>query len=128
MIRISGITIPDNKKIKIALTHVFGIGRNICIKILKSTNIDPEKKAKDLSVDDVNAIQGVIDKEYKIEGDLKREISNNIKRLREVGSWRGMRHAHSLPIHGRSKTNSRTKRGNVRKTMGSGRKSASAKT
>ena len=84
--------------------------------------------AKDLSVDELNKIQKIIEKTYKIEGDLKKEIGQNIKHLREVGSWRGSRHARRLPIKGRTKTNSRTTRGNVRKTMGSGRKSTSEKT
>lgn len=128
MARISGIVIPDNKRIDIALTYVFGIGLFSSKLILKSAGVSPEKKSKDLTAEEVNKVQNIIDKSFKVGGDLKRDISRNVQRLREIGSWKGMRHARRLPIHGRTKTNSRTTRGNVRKTMGSGRKSASEKT
>lgn len=84
--------------------------------------------AKDLTTDEINKIQKIIETSYKVEGDLRKEVSQNIKRLKEIGTWRGARHSRRLPIHGRTKTNSRTIRGNVRKTMGSGRKSTSEKT
>lgn len=96
--------------------------------ILRSANIDENKLAKDLTTEELNRIQKIMENSYKIEGDLRKEITQNVKRLKEIGSWRGLRHARKLPIHGRSKTNSRTLRGNVRKTMGSGRKAASEKT
>lgn len=128
MARISGVVIPDNKKMGIALTYVFGIGRHIGKLILKSGGIDPDKKSKDLTAGEINKIQHIIDKNFKVEGELKREIAKNVQRLKEIGSWRGTRHARRLPLHGRSKTNSRTNRGNVRKTMGSGRKTAAEKT
>jgi len=121
--RISGINIPDTKKVEIALTYIYGVGRTTSSIILKSASIDPDKKAKDLTSEEVNKIQNIIDRNYKTEGNLRRDITNNIKRLKEIGSWRGSRHIHKLPIHGRTKTNSRTLRGNVRRTMGSGRKS-----
>ena len=128
MARILGITIPDNKKILYALTYVYGVGQSSSGLILKSANVDPDKRAKDLSDEELNKIQKIIERSYKVEGDLRREVGQNVKRLKEIGTWRGLRHARRLPIHGRSKTNSRTLRGNLRKTMGSGRKSASEKT
>jgi len=126
--RILGITIPDNKKILFSLTYVYGIGRSSSALILKSANVDPDKRAKDLSDEELNKIQKIMERSYKTEGDLRRDVGQNVKRLKEIGTWRGLRHARRLPIHGRSKTNSRTLRGNIRKTMGSGRKSATEKT
>jgi small subunit ribosomal protein S13 len=126
--RILGITIPDNKKILYSLTYVYGVGQSSSALILKSANIDPDKKAKDLNDEELNKIQKILERSYRVEGDLRREVGQNVKRLKEVGSWRGLRHSRRLPIHGRTKTNSRTIRGNVRKTMGSGRKSTSEKT
>ena len=122
MARILGITIPDNKKILYSLTYVYGVGPSLSALILKSAKVDPDKRAKDLSDEEMNKIQKMIERTYQVEGDLRREIGQNIKRLKEIGTWRGLRHARRLPVHGRSKTNSRTIRGNVRKTMGSGRK------
>lgn len=122
MARISGINIPDNKKIGIALTYIYGIGLTLARLILKTTSVNWDKLAKDLTSDEVNKIQGVIDKNYRVEGNLRREILENIKRLKEAGTWKGLRHMRKLPMHGRTKTNSRTLRGNVRKTMGSGRR------
>jgi len=95
---------------------------------LKSANVDADKPSKDLSGDELSKIQKILERNYKVEGDLKRDIAQNVKRLKEIGTWRGLRHARRLPIHGRSRSNSRTLRGNVRKTMGSGRKSTSEKT
>ena len=128
MTRILGINIPDNKKILYSLSYIYGIGQSSSALILKSANIDANKQAKDLSDEELNKIQKIIERSYRVEGDLRREIGQNIKRLNEIGTWRGLRHARRLPIHGRTKTNSRTLRGNLRKTMGSGRKSASEKT
>ena len=128
MPRILGLNIPDNKKILYSLPYIFGLGLTSSRIILRSVGIDENKRAKDLSVEELSKIQKLIEKNYKIEGDLKREIAQNIKRLKEISSWRGLRHARRLPIHGRTKTNSRTTRGNVRKTMGSGRKPSSEKT
>ncbi len=128
MARILGINIPDNKKILFSLPYLYGIGLSSSKIILRSANIDPDKKAGELSADELNKIQKILEKSYKTEGDLRKEIGQNIKRLKEIGAWRGLRHARRLPIHGRSKTNSRTTRGNVRKTMGSGRKPSSEKT
>ena len=122
MARLSGIGIPANKKIGIALTYIYGIGPNLSKLILKTTGLNADKLAKDLTSDEINKIQGVIDKNYRVEGELRREILENVKRLKETGTWRGVRHLRKLPMHGRTKTNSRTLRGNVRKTMGSGKR------
>lgn len=126
--RISGVNLPENKKINTALTYIYGIGATLSSVILKSANINPNKRAKDLTAEEVNKIQNILDRNYKVEGNLRREVGNNIKRLKEIGAWRGIRLSRRLPIHGRTKTNSRTTRGNVRKTMGSGRKPSSEKT
>jgi small subunit ribosomal protein S13 len=128
MPRIFGVTIPDNKKILYSLPYLFGIGLTTSGIILKSVGIDPDKKASDLTGDELNKIQKVIERSYKIEGDLRKEIGSNIKHYRETGTWHGLRLARRLPLKGRTKTNSRTTRGNVRKTMGSGRSKASEKT
>ncbi len=127
--RIAGINIPDNKKIEYSLPYIYGIGLTLSRKILKQVQVDPRKHAKDLTPAEINRIREVIEKSYKIEGDLRREIMTNIKRLRELQSYRGTRHMRGLPVRGqRTKTNSRTRRGNTRKTMGSGRKPASSPT
>lgn len=128
MPRILGINIPENKKIEFALQYLYGVGKTSSVTILRSAGIDPNKRAKDLTADELNKIQKVLEKSYRVEGDLRKEVSQNIKRLKEIGTWRGNRHARRLPIHGRSKTNSRTLRGNIRKTMGSGRKPSGEKT
>jgi small subunit ribosomal protein S13 len=128
MPRIFGISIPDNKKILFALPYLYGIGETTSGIILHSVGIDPNKRAKDLTGDEVNKIQKAIERTCKVEGDLRKEVSQNIKRLKELGTWRGLRHARRLPSHGRSRTNSRTIRGNVRKTMGSGRAKSAEKT
>ena len=128
-IRIAGVTIPNDKKVNIALTYIFGIGKNRSDNILKTANIDSNIRVQKLSEDDVNKLRVIIEKQYKIEGDLRREISGNIKRLKEINSYRGSRHIKNLPVRGqRSKTNSRTRKGNAKKTVGSGRKLSAQKT
>ena len=123
MPRIAGINIPDNTQIEISLTYIYGIARSLSRKILSETKIDPTKRAKDLTAQEINQLREIIEKKFKIEGDLRRETMMNIKRLKDVGSWRGLRHLKGLPVRGqRTRTNTRTIRGNVRKTMGSGRK------
>jgi small subunit ribosomal protein S13 len=123
MPRIAGVNIPENKRIEISLTYIYGIGRSLSKKILEEMKIDINKKASDLSPKEVNDLKSFIEKTYKIEGDLRRQIMINVKRLKDVGAWRGLRHIKGLPVRGqRTKTNNRTVRGNVRKTMGSGRK------
>lgn len=127
--RIAGITIPDNKKIEYSLPYIYGIGLPSARKILDVAQIDLNKRAKDLTQSEINRLREIIEKNHKIEGELRREIMVNIKRLRELGTYRGTRHIRGLPARGqRTKTNSRTRRGNVRKTMGSGRKTASSPT
>jgi len=123
MPRIAGINIPEQKQIQIALTYIFGIGRSLSGKILAEAGIEPTKKASELSVQEVSNLKDIIEKNYKTEGDLKREIMMSIKRLKDAGTWRGIRHIKGLPARGqRTKPNTRTVRGNVRKTVGSGRK------
>ena len=125
MPRIAGINIPDQKRIVIALTYIYGIGLALSKKILISTNIQPSTKAKDLNAEEINRLKEVIEQNYKVEGEKRRETMVNIKRLKDIGCWRGLRHIKGLPVRGqRTKTNTRTVRGNVRKTVGSGRKAA----
>lgn len=125
--RILGITIPEEKRLEIGLTAIYGIGRSRAKKILDDAKIDHGKKPKDLSVDDENTIRKIME-QFKLEGELKRDISMHIKRLKDIRSYRGSRHSKRLPARGqRSKTNSRTVRGNVRKTMGSGRRKVEKK-
>lgn len=126
MPRIAGVIIPDNKKIEYALPYIYGVGLSLARLILKTAGVDFNKNSKDLTAQEINKIQTIIDKNFKIEGDLRREISENIRHSRDLGTWKGSRHIRKLPIHGRTKTNSRTTRGNVRKTMGSGKKPAAA--
>jgi len=123
MPRIAGVNIPENKRIEIALTYIYGIGRSLSRKILKEVKIDPFLKSSELTPEQINKLKDVIEKRFKIEGELRREIMMNIKRLKEIGCWRGLRHIKGLPVRGqRTRTNTRTVRGNVRKTVGSGRK------
>lgn len=130
MARIAGVSLPNNKRIEIALTYIYGIGLNRSQIILQAINLDPNTRAKDVTEDQVNEIRKQIEKlEFNIEGELRREVLSNIKRLKEISSYRGSRHTHGLPGRGqKSKTNGRTVRGNVRKTVGSGRKVALQKT
>lgn len=125
--RILGVTIPDEKRLEISLTSVYGIGRPRAKELLDTVGIDHGKRAKDLTPDDEAKIRKVIEG-LTLEGDLKREISTNVKRLKEIKAYRGTRHAKKLPVRGqRTKTNSRTVRGNKRTTMGSGRRKADKK-
>lgn len=130
MARIAGIVLPKDKRVEVALTYIFGIGLKTSQTILKKTGISMDTRVKDLSDEEVNKLRDAIEKGgSKIEGDLKRDILSNIKRLKEIGTYRGQRHSKHLPVRGqRTKTNTRTVRGNVRKTAGSGRKAASEKT
>jgi len=125
MPRIAGINIPENKQIVIALTYIYGIGLSLARKILNEAKINPAIRAKDLTADEINRLKEIIEKNYKIEGELRRGVMMAIKRLKDIGSWRGIRHIKGLPVRGqRTRTNTRTVRGNVRKTVGSGRKLA----
>lgn len=128
-VRIAGVTIPNEKRVEISLTYIFGIGLAASNKILKMTGINPDKRVKDLTEEEINKLRTLIEKQHRVEGDLKREITGDIKRLKEIGSYRGIRHAKGLPVRGqRTKTNNRTVRGNVKKTAGSGRKMSAQKT
>ena len=123
MPRIAGVNIPEKKQIEIALTYIYGIGRSLSRKILAEAGIESHLRASELNVEQVNKLKDIIEKKYKIEGGLRREIMTNIKRLKDIGCWRGVRHIKGLPVRGqRTRTNTRTIRGNVRKTVGSGRK------
>lgn len=122
MARIAGIDLPKEKRIEIALTYIYGIGRPLSNRILKSAGVNPDTRAKDLKEEEVSRIAAIIQKEYKVEGDLRREVSQNIKRLIDIGSYRGLRHRRSLPVRGqRTRTNARTRKG-PRKTVGVTRK------
>ena len=112
MARIAGIDLPGEKRVEIALTYIFGIGRKSANDILKLANVNPDTRVKDLTEDQEAALRDVIDKNYTIEGDLRREVALNIKRLTEIGCYRGMRHRRGLPVRGqRTKTNARTRKG-----------------
>ena len=127
MPRIKGINIPENKQIEISLTYIYGIGRSLSRMILKKAGIESTKKTSELTSQEIAKLQDIIEKDYKTEGELKREIMTSIKRLKDTGTWRGTRHLKGLPVRGqKTKTNTRTVRGNVRKTVGSGKKAAPA--
>lgn len=126
--RIAGINIPDNKKVAIALTYIYGIGRYSAGEIVKEARIEETKRAKDLTTNDINKIQSILEKKHKVEGELRQIIKQNINRLKETKSYRGIRHMKRLPVRGqRTKSNSRTVRGNVRKTAGSGKRKVELK-
>lgn len=128
-VRIAGISLPAHKRIEAALPIIYGVGFSRSRKILTAVKIDPNKRTADLTESEVNKLKDFIEGNFKVEGALRQEVSQNIKRQKEIGSYRGIRHIRGLPVRGqRTKTNSRTVRGNVRKTAGSGRKSASEKT
>lgn len=129
MARIAGVTIPNDKRIEIALTYIYGIGLKTSQRILADTKIDGNVRTKDLRDNQVNTLRDVIEKSLKVEGDLRRDVMLHVKRLKDIQCYRGVRHAKRLPVRGqRTKTNTRTVRGNVRRTMGSGRKDANQKT
>ena len=112
MARIAGVDIPREKRVEVALTYIYGIGLSSSQKILKQTSINPDTRVRDLTEDQVNRLREVIDRTYKVEGDLRREVALNIKRLIEIGSYRGLRHRRNLPVRGqRTKTNARTRKG-----------------
>ncbi|ABK17266.1 30S ribosomal protein S13 [Syntrophobacter fumaroxidans] len=123
MARIAGIDLPKNKRIEIALTYIYGIGRPTAQKILEQANIDGNTKSDDLTENQINSIRHVIDSHYKVEGDLRTEVSMNIKRLMDLGCYRGLRHRRGLPVRGqRTHTNARTRKGPRRSVMGKRKK------
>jgi small subunit ribosomal protein S13 len=127
MARISGIDLPKDKRVEIALTYIFGIGDTLSKRILASANVSPDIRVKNLTEDEVHRLQTVINQDHKVEGDLRREVSQDIKRLMDIGCYRGLRHRRGLPARGqRTRTNARTRKG-PRKTVGSGRKALEKK-
>jgi small subunit ribosomal protein S13 len=117
-VRIAGVDLPRNERVEISLTRIFGVGRATSLKILKEAGVDPDKKTRDLTDEDGVKLRTVIDRDHKVEGDLRREISMNIKRLQDIGSYRGLRHRTRLPVRGqRTSTNARTRKG-PRKAIG----------
>ena len=119
MARIAGVDLPKNKRMDIALTYIYGIGRTMALQILADTKVDWKMNSDNLTADDVNAIRKEIEDNYKVEGDLRREITTNIKRLMDIGCYRGLRHRRGLPVRGqKSKTNARTRKGPRRSVMG----------
>jgi len=128
MARISGVDIPRDKKINVSLGYIYGIGPNVSMRILKAAGVDPDIKVKDLKETEVSKIREIIDKEFTVEGELRKEVSMNIKRLVEIGSWRGLRHRRNLPVRGqRTRTNARTKRGSRKTVAGRGQKRGATK-
>lgn len=129
IVRISGVSLPGQKRIEAALPYLFGVGLSRSKEILAFVKIDPNKRTQELTEAEVGALKDYIESKFKVEGGLRQEIFQNIKRLKEIGAYRGIRHIRRLPVRGqRTKTNSRTVRGNVRRTAGSGRKSSAEKT
>jgi small subunit ribosomal protein S13 len=127
MARISGINIPLNKRVEIGLTYIYGIGRSTSNEILAKLGIEPDRKVRDLTEEEVIKLREAIDGDYTVEGDLRRERSQNIKRLQEIGSYRGLRHRRGLPVHGQNtKTNARTRKGPKRMQV-AGKKKATKK-
>ncbi|MFA5248992.1 MAG: 30S ribosomal protein S13 [Candidatus Paceibacterota bacterium] len=125
MARIAGVNLPENKQIEIALTYIYGIGRVLSKKILAEANIPANKIAKDLDQQEIAALKDIVEKRHKVEGELRRTLMTSVKRLKDIGSYRGYRHIKGLTVRGQTtRINSRTVRGNVRKTVGSGRKAA----
>jgi len=122
-LRIAGVTIPNHKRVEVALTYIYGIGLFRSQKILEKLNINPDTRVKDISEDDGNKLRTEIEKTHKVEGDLRRDVASNVKRLKEINSYRGLRHTKNLTVRGqRTKTNSRTVRGGKRVTVGGNKK------
>jgi len=129
MARIAGVSIPDNKRIEIALTYIYGIGPSRSKEVLAALKLNPDTRTKDLAESEVNNLKDYIEKNFTIEGELKHQKQMNIRRLKDIGCYRGVRHMRGLTVRGqRTRTNTRTVRGNVRKTAGSGRRKAAEKT
>ena len=128
MARIAGVDLPRDKRVEIGLTYIHGIGRSTSNDILDQTGISPDTRVKDLAEDEISRLREVISRNYRVEGDLRREVSGNINRLMEIGCYRGLRHRRGLPVHGqRTKTNARTKRGVKKTVAGRGRRRGAKK-
>ncbi|MCS7350979.1 30S ribosomal protein S13 [Thermoflexus sp.] len=128
MARIAGVELPRDKRVEIALTYIFGIGRSLARKILQQTGVNPDKRVRDLTEGEVNILRETIERNYKVEGDLRREIAMNVKRLIDIGCYRGLRHKMNLPVRGqRTRTNARTRKGPRKTVPGRGRKRGAKK-
>ena len=128
MTRIAGVDLPGNKQVWVSLQYIYGIGPNLSRKILAHTKIVPDTKMNDLTEEEVNRIREMLDQQFRVEGELRKEVNFNIKRLIEIGSYRGLRHRHSLPVNGqRTRTNARTKRGSRKTVAGRGQRRGMAK-
>ena len=128
MARIAGVDIPGNKQVWVSLQYIYGIGNTLSHKILEQASVAPEVKVNDLTEEEVNKLREIIDKQYRVEGELRKEVNFNIKRLIEIGSYRGLRHRYSLPSRGqRTRTNARTKRGSRKTVAGRGQRRGMAK-
>jgi small subunit ribosomal protein S13 len=128
MARIAGVDLPRDKRVEIGLTYIYGIGRSTSMDILQQVAIDPDTRVKDLAESEIANLRDVIARNYRVEGDLRREVSMNVKRLMEIGCYRGLRHRRGLPVHGqRTKTNARTKRGPKKTVAGRGRRRGAKK-
>jgi small subunit ribosomal protein S13 len=128
MVRIAGVDLPRNKRIEVGLTYIYGIGRKTSNDILEQAGVNPDKRDTDLTEAEVSSIRDIIDREHMVEGDLRRDVQMNIKRLIEIGSYRGLRHRRNLPVRGqRTRTNARTKRGPKRTVPGRGRRRGAKK-
>lgn len=124
-VRIAGITLPEQKRIGVAIRRIYGIGSSLGQRLLQQAKVDPQRLTKDLTAEQAALIRDLIEEHYRVEGELRREVVENIRRLKEIGAYRGLRHSKRLPVRGqRTRTNSRTVRGNVRKTAGSGKRQA----
>jgi len=123
MARIAGIDLPRSKRVEIGLTYIYGIGRSLSNDILREAGVDPNRRVKDLTESEITSLREVIDRRYQVEGDLRRELQMNVRRLMEIGCYRGLRHRRNLPVHGqRTRTNARTKRGPKKTVPGRGRR------
>lgn len=128
MARIAGVDLPRNKRVEVGLTYIYGIGRSTSGEILQRANVNPDTRVKDLAESEITALREIIDREYRVEGDLRREVQMNIKRLMEIGCYRGLRHRRNLPVRGqRTRTNARTKRGPKKTVAGRGRRRGAKK-
>ncbi len=128
MARIAGVDLPRNKRVEIGLTYIYGIGRSTSSAILTQADVDVNTRVKDLTESEISRLREVIERNYRVEGDLRREVNLNIKRLMEIGSYRGLRHRRNLPVHGqRTRTNARTKRGPKKTVAGRGRRRGAKK-
>ena len=128
MARIEGVDLPRSKRVEVGLTYIYGVGQTRAKEIIAGTNVNPDTRVKDLTEKDVSAIREYINKNFKVEGDLRRDVQMNIKRLVEIGCYRGLRHRRGLPVHGqRTKTNARTRKGPKKTVAGRGRRRGATK-